>query len=234
LLNSNQPYFQYYSTISFLSLSIYNLPSQIYLQKFSKRNIPITIGIRANDFAAMAEGTRMAHFVDSLKQIEDSQRQQQDKLEEFSAAVGMLTAAIDKIHSKLDQQANSIDHLQKSVKGKYVVEDQCEARLNGAEFKNLHEQENCERPRIHHRYGDEKRRHDEEEISWREHQDYMDDRRSEDRRSNRRFDDDFQYHEGRRGGRGYEEDAWDRGYQPKPAKLDFPKFNGDNPTGWIY
>jgi len=148
------------------------------------------------EFPRFTEGTRMAHCVDSLKQIEDSQHQQQDiqrlhhdKLEEFSAAVGTLTAAIAKIHTKLNQQANSIEQLQRGSKEKHVAEEQYEGRVGGKEFKNFQEPENFERSRAQNRYWEGKRRPEEEEIPWREQQDYMEDRRSEDRRASRRFDD---------------------------------------------
>jgi len=35
-------------------------------------------------------------------------------------------------------------------------------------------------------------------------------------------------------GRRYGEDQWEINQQPRPARLDFPKFDGDNPTRWIY
>jgi hypothetical protein len=37
--------------------------------------------------------------------------------------------------------------------------------------------------------------------------------------------------ERRRYGRDFDEDRWERNQQPRPAKLDFPKYDGDNPPG---
>jgi hypothetical protein len=195
--------------------------------------------------SCLAEGTHLAHFADSLKQVEDNQRQQQDiqrqhhdKLEEFSTAMEVLTTALDKVNKTLVQQSSSIDQLQRGLKGKHVADEQYENRVGGKELKHVQETENFDKSKAQNRYWEERRRNerfnDEEEMPWRDQHDYMEDRRSKDIRASRRFEEDFQYNEEQRRGRRYEEDSWDISYQSRPPRLDFPKFDGDNPTGWIY
>jgi hypothetical protein len=73
-----------------------------------------------------------------------------------------------------------------------------------------------EKGRNQNRYSEERRkneRQNEEDPHWREQQHCYDERRF---------------------GRRYGEDQWEINQQPRPARLDFPKFDGDNPTRWIY
>jgi hypothetical protein len=141
----------------------------------------------------MAEGTRMAHVADSLKQVEDIQRQQQNKMDKFIGGNTGVGSCIDEVNTTLVQQSTSLEQVQRSIKGKQVTEEQSEERLGRKEFKNFQEPENFKKSGYQNRYSEEKRRterlDEEEDLHWREKQDYMEDRRSEDRRASRRFDD---------------------------------------------
>jgi hypothetical protein len=73
-----------------------------------------------------------------------------------------------------------------------------------------------EKSRNQNRYSEERRkneRQNEEDPHWREQQHCYDERRF---------------------GRRYGEDQWEINQQTRPARLDFPKFDGNNPTRWIY
>jgi len=96
------------------------------------------------------------------------------------------------------------------------------------------------------------RQNEEEDPHWREQQFSYEERRSgrrinedqyEERRSGSRisieeedqyWSDQQNHQERRRYGRNFDENHWERGQQPRPTRLDFPMFDGENPTSWIY
>jgi hypothetical protein len=65
---------------------------------------------------------------------------------------------------------------------------------------------------------------------------------SDERRKNERQNEEEDPHwrqqqhcyEKRRFGRRYDEDQWERNQQPRPVRLEFPRFTGKNPNTWLF
>jgi hypothetical protein len=123
------------------------------------------------------------------------------------------------IHSSRQQnQRQAMEHSWSPRKGESTSpvnqsQDRCEVYHYDARYDRI---KILEKSRNQNQYSEERRkkeRQNEEDPHWREQQNCYDERRF---------------------GRRYGEDQWEINQQPRPARLDFPKFDGDNPTRWIY
>jgi len=185
----------------------------------------------------MAEGTRMTHLSDSVKQLEDGFRHQGDtmkqqfvliqenknQLDQLTASFHSLAADKNETNNNLLMLQQAMARMEKYMKGKdkevQGSDNEVPPRRVTRSFyeKDFQEDEIPEANRSRAAYHDEKQR-------WMR-QNEEDDQYGSDHQNRQ---------ERRRYGRDFDEDRWERSQQQRPAKLDFPKFNGDNPTGWLY
>jgi hypothetical protein len=64
---------------------------------------------------------------------------------------------------------------------------------------------------------------------------YSEGRRKNERQNKEEDSQENQYcYEKRRVGRRYDEDQWERNQQPRPARLEFPRFTSKNPNTWLF
>jgi hypothetical protein len=165
----------------------------------------------------MAEGTRMTHLSNSLRQVEDFQRQQGEKLQDHMNQLERLTEALQVLATAQNETNKSVARIEKLLKGKEVAQDYEKEVPAGIEGRNFQENEMLENTRNRQGYSEERKRNKRQNEEG-DHQRYG----QQNQQEMRRF------------GRGYDEDQWERCQQPRPTRLDFFKFDGDNPTGWIY
>lgn len=172
----------------------------------------------------------MTHLTDSVKQVEEGLHLHGDalkqttmlvqdhtgQLEQLSASFHSLAAASNETNNKVTMMQLALARMEKHMKGKDIVQESDKEVPPRRENRAFQENEGADVNKSMDEYYEERRRQvwqNEEHQYWSDQQNHQ---------------------ERRRYCREFEEDRWERNQHPRPAKLDFPKFDGDNPTGWLY
>jgi hypothetical protein len=185
----------------------------------------------------MAEGTRMTHLSDSVKQLEDGFQHQGDTMkqqfvliQENKNQLDQLTASFHSLAADKNETNNNLLMLQQAMARmeKYMKGKDKEVQGNDNEVpprrvtRSFYEKD-FQEDEIPEAYRSRAGYHEEKQMWMRQNEE--DDQYGSDHQNRQ---------ERRRYGRDFDEDRWERSQQQRPAKLDFLKFNGDNPTGWLY